>query len=71
MATAPDLALLLCQTIYGDDKEEKEMKGLGFVDFYFLPHLNSPYFPERMEENAKKSPARYQKRFIFLIIKVR
>ena len=66
MATAPDLALLLCQTIYGDDKEEKEMKGLGFVDFYFLPHLNSPYFPERMEENAKKVASEVSKKIYFL-----
>ena len=66
MATAPDLALLLSQTIYGDDMEEKEMKGLGFVDFYFLPHLNSPYFPARMEENAKKVATELSKKIYFL-----
>lgn len=66
MATAPDLALLLCQTIYGDDTEEEYMKGLGLVDFYFLPHLNSPYFPARMEENAKKVAGEVSKKIYFL-----
>lgn len=50
MVTSPDLALKLSQVIYGDDMEEKPMDGLNYVDFYFLPHLNSPYFPARMEE---------------------
>lgn len=50
MITSPDLALRLSQIIYGDDMEEKIMTGLNYVDFYFLPHLNSPFFPTRMEE---------------------
>src|SRR3989344_2769090 len=50
MVTNPDLALRLSQIIYGDDMEEKPMNGLNYVDFYFLPHLNSPFFPTRMEE---------------------
>lgn len=54
MVTAPDLALRLSQVIYGDDIEEEPMNGLNFVDFYFLPHLNSPYFPGRMEEKIKE-----------------
>src|SRR3990167_11495576 len=50
MVTNPDLALRLSQVIYGDDMEEKPMDGLNYVDFYFLPHLNSPNFPNRMEK---------------------
>ena len=54
MVTSPDLALRLSQIIYGDDMKEELMDGLNFVDFYFLPHLNSPYFPNRMEEKIKE-----------------
>ncbi len=54
MVTGPDLALKLSQVIYGEDLEEAYMEGLNFVDFYFLPHLNSPYFPMRIDENLKK-----------------
>ena len=66
MVTSPDLALRLSQIIYGDDMEEENMEGLGFVDFYFLPHLNSPYFPARMEENAKKVATEVSKKIYFL-----
>lgn len=55
MVTGPDLALRLSQIIYGDDMEEEPMDGLNLVDFYFLPHLNSPHFPARMEENLKEA----------------
>ena len=55
MVTAPDLILRLSQVIYGEDMEEEPMEGLNLVDFYFLPHLNSPYFPARMEENLRKA----------------
>ncbi len=66
MVTGPDLALRLSQIIYGDDMEEKNMDGLNFVDFYFLPHLYSPLFPERMEENAKKVANEVSKKIYFL-----
>ncbi|MEK7635399.1 MAG: Type 1 glutamine amidotransferase-like domain-containing protein [Patescibacteria group bacterium] len=66
MVTGPDLALRLSQVIYGEDMEEKNMDGLGFVNFYFLPHLNSPYFPARMEKNAKKVADEISKKIYFL-----
>ncbi|MFZ1987555.1 MAG: Type 1 glutamine amidotransferase-like domain-containing protein [Minisyncoccia bacterium] len=66
MVTGPDLALRLSQVIYGEDLEEKNMDGLGLVDFYFLPHLNSPFFPERMEENANKVANEVSKKIYFL-----
>ncbi len=55
MITGPDLALRLSQIIYGDDMEEEPMDGLNLVNFYFLPHLNSPHFPARMEENLREA----------------
>ena len=50
MVTNPDLSLRLSQIIYGDDMEEEPMDGLHYVDFYFLPHLNDPFFHTCMEE---------------------
>ena len=31
------------------------MAGLGFVDFYFFPHLNSPHFNLRKEEIIREA----------------
>lgn len=45
MVTCPDLALKISQLVYEEDlKETEEMDGLNFVNFYILPHLNSPWF---------------------------
>lgn len=55
MVTGPDLVFRLSKVIYGEDVEKDTMAGLGLVDFYFLPHLNSPYFPARMEENIREA----------------
>ena len=49
MVTAPDLDLKRLKAIYGEEAELDEIKGLGYVDFYFLPHLNSPEFTPRVE----------------------
>jgi dipeptidase E len=54
MVVSPDLALRLSQIIYGDDMEEEPMNGLGYVNFYFIPHLNSPFFPVRTEEEIRE-----------------
>ena len=55
MVTNFDLALKLSQVIYEEDMlETEELKGLNFVDFYFLPHLNSEWFKKMREENVKK-----------------
>ena len=55
MVTNPDLALKLSQQIYEEDMlETEEMKGLDFVDFYFLPHLNSEWFKKMRRENIEK-----------------
>lgn len=54
MVTNPDFSLRMSQIIYGEDMAEEPMEGLNYVDFYFLPHLNSPYYPARMEETIRE-----------------
>jgi dipeptidase E len=61
MVTSKDLSLSQSQRLYYEDLEKTEdMAGLGFVDFYIRPHLNSPHFPkikkEYLEELAKEIP---------------
>jgi dipeptidase E len=58
MVTNPTLDLKTSQYIYGEDFDKTEsMDGLNFVNFYSLPHINSPYFVnarfEKIEEIAK------------------
>ncbi|KKU51992.1 MAG: hypothetical protein A3A28_05150 [Candidatus Sungbacteria bacterium RIFCSPLOWO2_01_FULL_47_32] len=54
MVTNPDLALKISQIVYEEDLDKSEdMKGLNFVEFYFLPHFNSPYFKKLREGNVK------------------
>jgi len=55
MVTAPDLNLRLSKIIYGEHTEKETMRGLGLVDFYFLPHLNSPHFSVRVESTVKEA----------------
>ena len=56
MVTNKDLALKLSQVVYGEDLDRTEdMSGLNFVDFYFLPHLNSKVFENIREENIKNA----------------
>lgn len=55
IVTNPNLALKLSQQIYEEDMlETEEMNGLNFVDFYFLPHLNSEWFKKMRRENIEK-----------------
>jgi len=55
MITNPDLNLKLSQQIYEEDMLETEkMNGLNFVDFYFLPHLNSEWFKKVKKNNIEK-----------------
>jgi len=54
MVTNPDLALKVSQIIYEEDTEEQPMDGLDYVDFYFLPHLNSPFFPNCTEKQVRE-----------------
>jgi len=55
MVTNPDLNLKLSQHLYDEDGlETEELNGLNFVDFYFLPHLNSKWFKKFTKENLEK-----------------
>ena len=63
MVTNPDLAAKISQAVYDEDYDKiGEMPGLHYVDFYFLPHLNSTYFPKLVEENIKKIAKRIPKK---------
>lgn len=54
MVTNKDLLLPISQIVYEEDLDKKEnMKGLDYVDFYFLPHLNSEYFPKVRKKNIE------------------
>ncbi len=56
MVTNKDLQLKLSRDLYGEDFDKTEnMNGLNFVDFYFLPHLNSQYFTKLRKENIEKA----------------
>ena len=66
MVTNPDLDIRLDKMIYEDDVEGESMTGLNFVDFYFLPHLNSPHFSNRMEKNIRKAAEKYTQKMYAL-----
>ncbi len=54
MVTNPDLDLKLAQVIYEEEMTETEtLDWLGFVDFYFLPHLDNAWFKKMREENIE------------------
>ncbi|MBU4217169.1 Type 1 glutamine amidotransferase-like domain-containing protein [Candidatus Parcubacteria bacterium] len=56
MVTNKDLLLKISQIVYGEDLDKDyEMQGLNFVDFYFLPHLNSEYFINLREDFVRKA----------------
>lgn len=53
MIVGPDLLLNISQKLYEEDLERTEnLPGLNFVNFYILPHYNSPHFSLRIEENV-------------------
>lgn len=56
MVACKDLALTTSQIVYEEDLDQKEnMAALNLVDFYFLPHLNSPWFKNVREDFIRKS----------------
>lgn len=66
MVTNPDLDIRLDKMIYEDDVEGESMSGLNFVNFYFLPHLNSPNFSKRLEENIRMAAKKYTRKMYAL-----
>jgi dipeptidase E len=58
MVTNKDLSLKLSQVVYEEDLDKTEdMTGLNYVDFYFLPHLNSKYFMKLRKTNIEEAIA--------------
>ena len=54
MVLSRDLAFKISQMVYGEDLyRNEESAGLGLIDFYFFPHLNSPYFKNVREDFIK------------------
>jgi dipeptidase E len=52
MVTGRDLSVCLNQAVYGEDFDRAEdVAALGLVDFYFLPHMDSLYFPRRQADS--------------------
>jgi len=52
---APNLSTSSSKDYYeGEEGDEKEKEGLGYVNFHIRPHLNSPHFPNINEENLKE-----------------
>ena len=58
MVACKDLFLKTSQLLYEDEWEQTEnIPALGLVDFYFLPHLNSPHFNKLREPNIREATA--------------
>lgn len=56
MVASKDLALNISQVVYGEDLDRNdELSGLDYVDFYFLPHLNSEYFVNLREDFVRNT----------------
>ena len=54
IVTNKDLALKISQIVYEEDLDKtKNMPALNFVNFYFLPHLNSPDFKKLRKDFIK------------------
>lgn len=67
MVTCKNLALELSQIVYGEDLDRSEdMDALGFVDFYFLPHLNSEWFENLREPNIRAASNNFKERIYAL-----
>lgn len=43
------------QNLFGEKYELTIKKGLGLVDFQFIPHLNSPFFENIRDKNLKQA----------------
>lgn len=50
--------------LYGEECESDDGVGMGFCDFVFVPHLNSPYFPRVTTEILETMLHRFESGFI-------
>ncbi|MCX6703507.1 MAG: Type 1 glutamine amidotransferase-like domain-containing protein [Candidatus Zambryskibacteria bacterium] len=55
MVTGKDLASEIYAVVYEEELKKEIIKGLGFVEFYIMPHLNSDYFTKVREENIMEA----------------
>ena len=56
MVACKDMALKISQEVYEEDLNETDnLPGIGLVDFYFLPHLNSEWFKNVREDFIRKA----------------
>jgi len=56
MVTNKDLSLKISQIVYGEDfDKDYDITGLGYVNFTFLPHLNSEFFENIREDFIRKT----------------
>lgn len=56
MIASKNLVKEIYDVVYEDGHGPNEpIPGLGFVNFYFMPHLNSEWFPKLREENIRKA----------------
>ncbi len=44
-----------CQDLFDENIKGYPIDGLGFVDFQFIPHFNSEWFPKIREENLQNA----------------
>jgi len=67
MVTNKTLLLPISQTIYEEDLDRTtEMNGLNYVDFYFLPHYNSPGSQNLTEQAIREAVKNRSEKFYAL-----
>ena len=67
MIVAPEVNIDIEHVIYESYMDEaKHIPMLGLVDFYILPHLNSPWFKNMTEEHIRKSTKTIQRKIYVL-----
>jgi dipeptidase E len=67
MIVSPDLMLNISQGLYKEDLDRTEnLLGLNFVDFYVLPHYNSPHFSLRTKEGVLSATKDIKKKIYVL-----
>ncbi len=68
MVACKDLVLNISQKIYEEDLDQTvNIPGLNYVNFYFLPHLNSPWFPKVKDNNYIREVAKDIKDKIYVM----
>ncbi len=67
MVTSKNLGTDIEKNLYEEKSNlNKNMPGLNFINFYFLPHLNSSYFP-KLNENVIKDMVKDIKEKIYIM----